>query len=121
MDLEFTESTVDDWMVIHASGEVDLHTATDLSDRLLAAIDNGTTQLVVDLTDIGFIDSTGLGALVAAHNGATEHGVSMHVVCPSERLLKLFRITGLHEVFAIYPSVAQAVGEHSNGMPSTAG
>ena len=121
MDLEFTESTVDAWMIVHARGEVDLHSASDLSDRLLAAIDNGTPQLVIDLTEIAFIDSTGLGALVAAHNGATERGISMHVVCPSERLLKLFRITGLHEVFAIYPSVAEAVGEVSNGMPSAAG
>ena len=121
MDLEFTESTVDAWTVVHARGEVDLHSASDLSDRLLSAIDNGRTQLVVDLTEIGFIDSTGLGALVAAHNHATERGVSLHIVCPTERLLKLFRITGLHEVFAIYPSVAQAVDEHTTGMPSATG
>jgi anti-sigma B factor antagonist len=118
VDLSLTERTVESQAVVEVRGEVDVHSAPHLRDRLISTIDSGTRSLVVDLTALGFIDSTGLGALVAARNHADEQHVALRLVCTSERLLKLFRITGLHEVFSIYPTVEAAVGAGS--LPSSA-
>ncbi|CAN5675067.1 anti-sigma factor antagonist BldG [soil metagenome] len=115
MDLSLTESTIESQLVVAVHGDVDVHSAPHLRDRLIAAIDAGSTAVVVDLTDVAFIDSTGLGALVAARNHAEERQASLRLVCSSERLLKLFRITGLHEVFAIFDSVARAVAAGTSG------
>jgi anti-sigma B factor antagonist len=109
VDLSVNERTVDSQVVADVRGEVDVHSAAHLRDRLIGVLDSDTDSVVVDLTELGFIDSTGLGALVAARNHAEATGSTLRLVCSSERLLKLFRITGLHEVFAIYPNVDDAV------------
>jgi anti-sigma B factor antagonist len=114
VDLSLSENTVDSQAVVQVRGEVDVHSAPQLRDRLTGVIDGGNKSVVVDLSRLDFIDSTGLGALVAALNHAKETDASLRVVCPSERLLKLFRITGLDEVFSIYTSVRGAVAAGSN-------
>ncbi|MGX7681372.1 STAS domain-containing protein [Jatrophihabitans sp. DSM 45814] len=120
VDLSLSKNTIDDQVVIEVRGEVDLHSATHLRDRLISAIDDGSKIVIVDLTNLGFIDSTGLGALVAARNRAEEKGATLRLACAAERLLKLFRITGLHEVFSIYSSVSEAAGADATGsLPSS--
>ncbi len=109
MDLSLTEHAVDQHVVLEVRGEVDVHSAPDLRDRLISVLDAGNQSVVVDLSWLSFIDSTGLGALVAARNHANTAGASLPLVCKTERLLKVFRITGLHEVFQIYPSLALAI------------
>ena len=86
------------------SGEVDVSSAPALRDGLTELIAKGTS-VVVDLTGVGFLDSTGLGALVAARKAAEDLGVQLPLVCSSERILKLFTITGLDGVFTICGSV----------------
>jgi anti-sigma B factor antagonist len=121
VDLSLGEHIVDGRLIIEARGEADVHSAGHLRDRLTSRIDAGSKSVILDLSQLGFIDSTGLGALVAARNHAEEHNADLKLVCASERLLKLFRITGLVEVFAIYGSVAQAVQAGTPGaLPSTA-
>ena len=94
-----------------------MHTAAELRDRIHEVIDSGRQPVVIDLSPLTFIDSTGLGALVSALNHANAAGTALRVVCPAERLLKLFRITGLHEVFQLFPTVAAAVA--AEARPST--
>ncbi|MEO6700986.1 MAG: STAS domain-containing protein [Jatrophihabitantaceae bacterium] len=108
MDLSLNERAVEQHLVIEVRGEVDVHTAPELRDRLIQALDAGNSSLVVDLSWLSFIDSTGLGALVAARNHANALGASLRLVCKTERLLKVFRITGLDEVFQIHPTLAMA-------------
>jgi anti-sigma B factor antagonist len=120
VDLGMSESTIESQLVLTVVGEVDVHSAPHLRDRLFSLIDAGAKSLVVDLSKLGFIDSTGLGALVAARNHAEKSSAALRLVCSSERLLKLFRITGLHEVFAIYPSLSQAAASGASGTLPTA-
>ena len=70
MDLSLTENTVDSQTIVQVRGEVDVHSAPQLRDRLTDVIDGGKKSVVVDLSRLDFIDSTGLGALVAALNHA---------------------------------------------------
>jgi anti-sigma B factor antagonist len=109
MDLILNEREVDSHEVVEVRGEVDVHSAPQLRDRLIEVIDAGKSSVVVDLSWLQFIDSTGLGALVAAHNHANTAGAEFRLVCKVDRLLKVFRITGLDEVFRIYPTIEQAI------------
>ena len=58
---------------------------------------------------VEFLDSTGLGVLVGGLNRVRAHDGSLDLVCTQERILKIFRITGLTKVFGIYQSVDQAI------------
>jgi anti-sigma B factor antagonist len=109
MDLNLNERDVDSHDVVEVGGEVDVHSAPQLRDRLIEIIDGGKPSLVVDLSGLQFIDSTGLGALVAARNHAEAAGTRFQLVCKADRLLKVFRITGLDEVFEIHPTIEQAL------------
>jgi anti-sigma B factor antagonist len=109
MNLSLTASSTGDRTVLAVRGEVDVHSASQLQDRLLQIIGAGQRSVVVDLSWLSFIDSTGLGALVAARNQAQQASVALRIVCRAERILKLFRITGLDAVFEIYPTLAEAV------------
>lgn len=119
MNLSMTASSTGSETVLEVGGEVDLHTAGRLADRLIAMLDAGARTLVVDLSPLAFLDSTGLGALVTARNHARRNGAALRLVCVPERLLKIFRITGLHTAFEIYPTLAQALaaGENAPNVP----
>jgi anti-sigma B factor antagonist len=107
--VELSVSTRGDGIpVVGVSGEVDVYAAPELRERLTEVLADGRS-VVVDLTEVGFLDSTGLGALVSARASATERGGSLPLVCTHERILKLFTITGLDGVFEIHGTVDEAV------------
>ena len=79
--------------------------------------------MVVDLSRLSFLDSTGLGALVAARNQAQQAGAGSGSSAAQIAMLKLFRITGLDAVFEIYPTLAEAnpAGCGPGKAPASAG
>ena len=93
------------------NGEVDVYSAPELKDKVSELIESGQTTLIVDLSGVAFLDSTGLGALVEARSATTEAGGALPIVCTQDRILKLFTITGLDGVFSIHPDVGAAVAE----------
>lgn len=109
LDLSITREPGRGYPVVAVSGEVDVYSAPMLRDELAKLLDNGAGSVVVDLTDVGFLDSTGLGALVTARTAAAQGGGQLAVVCTHDRILKLFTITGLDGVFQIHPTVAEAL------------
>lgn len=109
MDLDIGTSVVDGRTVVQVVGEIDVYTAPQLRERLDAEIDAGRYDLVVDLTGVSFMDSTGLGVLVGRLKQIRLNDGSMRLVCAHDRVLKVFVITGLDKVFAIYPTVGEAV------------
>ena len=109
MNLSLSTEDVDGYRVVAVRGEVDIHSAPALRKCLHESVDDAHPDLVVDLSDIAFIDSTGLGVLVAGQNRAGELGGKLSVVCAQERVLKLFRITGLDGVFAIFATREEAL------------
>jgi anti-sigma B factor antagonist len=92
-------------------GTLDIATSPTLRAALLEAADRSNHEIVVDLTQLEFLDSTGLGALIGAHKRAAEHGGSVRLVAHEGQILRLLRITGLLDVFSVYPSVDAALGD----------
>ena len=108
MDLSLDNRTDGDRMVVDVGGEIDVYTAPKLRERLVELINSGHYHLIVNLEGVDFLDSTGLGVLVGALKRVRAHEGSLLLVCTQERLLKIFRITGLAKVFPIYDSVEAA-------------
>jgi anti-sigma B factor antagonist len=109
VEFSITQQTVGGFPVVAVQGEVDLSSAPELRRALTAVFDGGSSSVIVDLTGVGFLDSTGLGTLVAARASAATAGGQVAVVCDQGRLLKLFTITGLDGAFAIHASIDDAV------------
>lgn len=96
------------YWVVRVEGEVDLHTVPRLHDRLVELIHAGHYRLIVDLEDVAFLDSTGLGVLAGVLHRVRAHYGSLHVICTRAPLLEIFRITGLDRVLPIHDSIAAA-------------
>jgi anti-sigma B factor antagonist len=109
VDLSLRTSDVDGVTVVAVEGEIDVYTAPRLRDRITELVGDGAYQLVVDLEGVDFLDSTGLGVLVGGLKKVRAHGGSLQLVCTQERLLKIFRITGLAKVFVIHSDADAAV------------
>ena len=109
MDLKLGHHATDGIEVIDVQGEIDMYTAPRLRELLINLVSKGSYQLVVNLDKVGFLDSTGLGVLVGGLKRVRAHDGSLDLVCTQQRLLKIFRITGLTEVFGIYETVDQAI------------
>jgi anti-sigma B factor antagonist len=90
------------------TGEVDVYTSPELKKRMLAVIDGGCVNIVVDLEGLDFIDSSGLGVLVSTLRRVKEQGGTLRLVCSKEGILKVFRITGLDKVFPVVATVEEA-------------
>ena len=108
MELSVATRLVAAYSVVEVGGEVDVYTAPRLRDRLNELVSSGQEHIVVDLARVDFLDSTGLGVLVGVYRRLLRAGGSLDLVCPQERLLKIFRIAGLDSVFKIYSSVPEA-------------
>jgi anti-sigma B factor antagonist len=109
VEISISRTTAGSVPIVAVSGEVDVYSAPALKDKITELIASGEHTLIVDLGNVAFLDSTGLGALVEARTATVESGGSMPVVCEQERILKLFTITGLDGVFTIHPSIGDAV------------
>ena len=111
MGLRVVSRDVGDQTVVEVAGEIDVATADTLRERLGTLIDRQHVDLVVDLREVSFMDSTGLGLLVGTLKRVRTAGGRLQLVIDSERLLIVFRITALEQVFTIRPSLDDALAE----------
>jgi anti-sigma B factor antagonist len=95
--------------IVAVDGEIHVSTAPEFSGVLASAIDNDRIRLVLDLTGVMFIDSTGLSVLLNALRRVTRAGGRMAVVCSNPTVLRLFEITHLDTTFDLYADVESAV------------
>jgi anti-sigma B factor antagonist len=88
---------------IEVSGVIDLFTAPELKRRLLALVD-GDGELLVDLTNASYLDSTGLGVLLSAAKRSAQLGGSLVIAGAQPEIARVFHITGLDSLFTILPT-----------------
>ena len=111
MDLSLSTRTEGDRTIVEVGGEIDVYTAPKLREALVELVNAGRYQIIVDVERVDFLDSTGLGVLVGGLKRVRAHEGSLRLVCTQERILKIFRITGLTKVFAIHDSVPAATAD----------
>src|SRR3954452_20891727 len=100
--------------VVEVEGQVDLFSAPSLKERIWQVIDDGKTQLVVDLSHVTFMDSTGLGVLIGARKRLLPEGGELALVITSNDIDHLFELTGLDGTFSICRSRDEAVEHFSH-------
>lgn len=98
----------EDAVVIHTEGDLDVYTAPRLKEVLDEHV-GGSKRVVVDLSEVHFIDSTALGVLVGALQESQSNDGELRLVVDDPFLLKIFHITGFDGIFPIYPVVAEAL------------
>ncbi len=95
--------------VLQIDGDLEMSSVPGFRQAIVDSIDDGDTNLVVDLSGTDFIDSTGLGALIGGLKRARSAGGSLDVVCAQPRLRELFKLTDLDKVFSLHQSLAEHV------------
>jgi len=98
----------DEAVIVHVGGDLDVYTAPRLKETLNEAATGGK-RLILDLTDVHFIDSTALSVLVGALQRAQSGEGDLRLVMDDPYLLKIFRITGFDGMFSIFPQVTDAI------------
>jgi anti-sigma B factor antagonist len=112
MDLSFEISKKDNHIVMAVTGEIDLYSVKQLKESVTQVIEQEReARIIMDLNNVKYIDSTGLGILIGIKRRCAEKAGELSLVFDSERIANLFNITGLHNVFAIYKTLDEAAAK----------
>ena len=115
MNFKISDEEIDDQThVISLGGEIDLYTAPEFKERMVELIEAGKKNIVVDLSEATFIDSTTLGVLVGGVKRLRPSGGGLALVCTDQNISKIFEITGLDRVFSIQESREDALASFSS-------
>jgi anti-sigma B factor antagonist len=110
MDLVLGSRNENGWAVLEVQGEVDLYTSSQLRDAILRLTEEAENRIVVDLNNVSFMDSSGLGVLIAGLKRARERGGELALVFSEGSVQKVLGITGLDKIFPTHRSVGEATG-----------
>ncbi|MGH3746063.1 MAG: STAS domain-containing protein [Micromonosporaceae bacterium] len=112
MRLVTSQRLTDDAAVIGLSGDLDLATAPELRTCLHEALTE-RTKIIVDMSDLRFLDSTGLGVLVRVHKKAKAVGGVVAFTSVPGNVVKILEVTCLDRVFPVYATVEEALNDHA--------
>jgi anti-sigma B factor antagonist len=110
-----------DWVVVEITGDLDLAAAPALRQEVLALLNAGQRSIVLDLTATGFLDSLGLGTIVAVWKRVRVLGGELLVVCPESRLQRVFRVVDLDRILPLHATVEDALGSAGRDTGSVSG
>lgn len=100
-ELQVTVSGAEPEYEIRLLGELDMSTAPQLRDELLRVVSDGARMVTVDLSELAFVDSTGLSVLITGLKRLRQQGGEMALRSPTPGTRRVLEITGLTEVFPI--------------------
>jgi anti-sigma B factor antagonist len=107
---DLSEEEIDErTTVVAVRGEIHVTTAPAFSERLSDVIAKGKTSLILDLSGVDFIDSTGLSVLLNGLRSVTNADGRMALACSNPTVLRLFEITKLDSTFDIRPTREEAI------------
>lgn len=108
MTLSLSTETRGGFVVVDVAGDLDVYTAPQLQEALDQTVCNGG-RVILDLSKVHFIDSTGLGTIAGAHEKSRAANGELRLVVADPHVLKIFRITGFEGIFAIYGKLDDAI------------
>lgn len=100
--------------VVRMAGRLDLLTASAAKQRLAETVTAGSPRLVVDLAEVAFVDSSGLGALIGGLKAARLGGGDLRIARPAEQARVILGLTTLDRVLKVYASVEEAVAAYAD-------
>ncbi|MEN2769206.1 anti-sigma factor antagonist [Ornithinibacillus xuwenensis] len=105
MNLQIHIEEGNDKSHVHLSGEIDVYTAPKLKDALIPLTSKQGNTIEVNLEQVKYMDSTGLGVFVNALKSSKENGSKLKLINLQDRVLRLFQITGLQEIMDINATI----------------
>jgi anti-sigma B factor antagonist len=120
MLLRIDTTSTHDTTVLAAAGEIDIDTVDLLRTAVAESLQLGPVNLVVDLNQVTYIDSAGLGVLVGTYKRVTAADGAFTIRCCEPRVLRLFSITGLTDLLDIDETVPVAAGFSEEVDPAVA-
>lgn len=108
--LDLTSRREGDDVHVRVAGEVDLHTSPVLRERLLALLDHGPQRVIVDLSEVAYVDSSGVGTLVELKRRLDRSGGRVVLVGMQPRVRSVFEITRLDRFFTVVATLDEARG-----------
>jgi anti-sigma B factor antagonist len=109
IDLSLGSRNESGWTVVDVKGEVDLFTAPKFREHVVGLVEKDQRKIAVNLRDVEFMDSTGLGVLVGVLRRLKERDGELALLGPQGSVLRVLTVTGLNRVFPIYDSLEQAI------------
>jgi anti-sigma B factor antagonist len=109
MSLDIQESTREDIVVLALKGRLTVGEASSVREKVQQLAAAGQLKVVLDLTNVDYIDSTGLGAMVICLTSLKKQGGALKLVNPNKRNVELLLLTQLHTVFEVFNEVQDAV------------
>ncbi|MFF3327363.1 STAS domain-containing protein [Streptomyces sp. NPDC002889] len=109
-----------DTAILTIGGELDIDTATSLHHHMANQFVHGRRHLVLDLSDLQFMDSSGLNVLIKAGREARDTAGDLHLASPTPAVRRLFEITGLSLATPVHTNVEEALAAaRSQSVPTT--
>ncbi|GAA5417463.1 anti-sigma-B factor antagonist [Paraliobacillus ryukyuensis] len=107
MNINLNVELVEQGTTLHLvlSGEIDAYTAPKLKEELLPLTKRAGASIIVDLENVNYMDSTGLGVFISALKSTKEHGSELKLVQLQDRVRRLFEITSLDSIISIDSTV----------------
>jgi anti-anti-sigma factor len=106
-----TRTIGSDVVVVAPTGKLNMMVAPELRQQLHSLVESGNTRLVVDLGDVAFVDSSGLGALISGLKVARQAGGDLRIAAPAEQVRSVLELTNLDRVLNAYDSAEDAFDE----------
>jgi anti-anti-sigma factor len=107
--VEISKSVEDNIMVLEIKGEVDAYTSQDLNKTLADVLGDGYHQIVVEVSQMTFISSAGIRALLYAQREAVQLDGEVRLVGPTDQVRRIFEIAGFFELFQITDDLEESV------------
>ncbi len=104
--------------VLHLSGEIDLNEKPKVMAQLDPLLDNRSNPIVIDLSEVTYVDSSGIAIFIDALQRARQYGGRIGLTSLRENVRMVFEIAKLDQVFQIYPDRETALKELSDGLDS---
>lgn len=112
MNLKLNTRTINDQTsLIDLEGEVDVYTAPQLKQQIITLLDSGVKHVIVNLSAVDYLDSTALGVLIGGLKRLRERNGTLDLICPNQRIKRIFEITGLDKIFDIFSTEEEALGK----------
>ena len=109
MAFSVTSADVSSVIVLRLQGELDIHFAPRLEEEIRDHLSAGRVLIVLDLSEVSYVDSTGLGVMIGALKNLQAAGGGLALAAPTTRIVRILQVTGLDGIFCVRQSVDDAV------------